>query len=125
MEFNITLTEKAKAAFEEIIDPSKETPNLRIWISGGGCSGLNYGLALDENEPEIDDIIVYSMGIKIVVDEFSKQYLNNAEIDWDENNMMGGFKINNPNSVNSCGCGQSFSTDNSEESPGCGGCSLK
>jgi iron-sulfur cluster assembly protein len=93
-------------------------------VSGGGCSGLQYGLAISEGEPEIDDVIVYSNDIKIVVDAHSVKYLNGAIIDYKEDGLMSGFKVENPNAEKSCGCGSSFSVEG-EAYDSCGGCGYK
>ena len=85
-----------------------QTAGLRLYVQGGGCSGFQYGLSI-EKEPAENDKVVESNGIKIFIDPISVRYLAGVEIDFDENNMMGGgFKINNPNAKGTCGCGSSF-----------------
>jgi Fe-S cluster assembly iron-binding protein IscA len=79
------------------------------------------------NQPEIDEIIVYSQGVKIAVEEKSAKYLNGCIIDYvSTNGLVGGFKVTNPTSTKSCGCGKSFSTEDSidtlNEGSGCGSC---
>ena len=122
---NITITEKAaelvKSTMAEI---ETEDPHLFIYVAGGGCSGLQYGMAVSEGEPEIDDVVVYDNGIKIVVDGKSVKYLDGAIINYKEDGLMSGFKIVNPNAEKSCGCGSSFSVEG-ETYDSCGGCGYK
>lgn len=94
---------------------------LRVFISGGGCSGLQYGMAF-ENEAQEGDIVTDSGGVKVYVDPMSAMYLTGAEIDYVDNLMGGGFKIENPNAVASCGCGHSFRTDGKEAEANGGEC---
>ena len=85
-----------------------ETSGLRLFAQGGGCSGLQYGLKI-EKEPNGNDTVFESNEIKIFIDPISLRYLDGAEIDFEDENLMGsGFKINNPNAKGTCGCGQSF-----------------
>lgn len=106
----------------EVIDPF-----IVFYVAGGGCSGLQYGLAISDGEPEIDDVIVYSKEIKIAIDPKSAKYVDGSIIDYiTENGLVGGFKITNPTAVKSCGCGKSFSPDDSIDSlnngSGCSSC---
>lgn len=100
--------------------------SLRVFVSGGGCSGLQYGMAF-EQEPRDFDAVVETEGVKLVVDPTSLMYLQGATIDYVDSLMGGGFRIDNPNAVSSCGCGHSFRTknDSGEETSGggCGTCS--
>jgi iron-sulfur cluster assembly accessory protein len=125
---NIEITDIAaqeiKNAFidNEIVDPF-----IIFYVAGGGCSGLQYGLAISDGEPEIDEIITYSQDIKIAVESKSAKYVDGAIIDYvTENGLMGGFKITNPTAVKSCGCGKSFSAEDSIETlnngSGCSAC---
>jgi len=104
---NLTLTEKAaekvKASMEK---QGKKDSCLRLYVSGGGCSGFQYGLALDDRNE--GDQVVESHGIRILVDEQSAQYLEGSEIDYVESVMGEGFMVNNPNATETCGCGHSF-----------------
>ena len=88
---------------------SKDVPNhgLRVFVAGGGCSGLQYGMAL-EAEPRAYDNIIEKDGIRVFVDPTSMMYLNGATIDYEDSLMGGGFKIDNPNAASGCGCGTSF-----------------
>ncbi len=96
---------------------------LRVFVAGGGCSGMQYGMAL-EAEPRSYDHIIEKDGVKVFVDPTSMMYLNQATIDYVDSIMGGGFKIENPNAVTSCGCGSSFKTQESEgySEPAGGGC---
>lgn len=110
--------EKIKESFSDIESPS---PHLYFYVAGGGCSGLQYGLAISEGEPEIDDVVVYDKDIMIVVDHNSARYLNGAIVDFKQDGMQTGFKVENPNAAKSCGCSKSFSVEG-EEHDSCGGC---
>ena len=130
---DITLTEKAAAELATLISENgKDGSLLRVWVQGGGCSGLTYGMALDENEPEEGDVVYVDRGVKVVVDELSLRYMKGAVVDYVDDVLGGGFKIENPNAVKGCGCGSSFSTGD-EEMPGldtragggCGSCGCK
>ena len=81
---------------------------LRVAVSGGGCSGFQYGLSFDDQRNE-DDFVFERDGVGIVVDEVSLDLLNGAEIDFVEDLMGASFQIKNPNAASSCGCGNSFS----------------
>jgi len=125
MSFSLTITDRAaelvKTTMAEI---ETEDPHLFIYVAGGGCSGLQYGMAVSEGEPEIDDVVVYNNGVKIVVDGKSVKYLDGAIINYKEDGLMSGFKIVNPNAEKSCGCGSSFSVEG-ETYDSCGGCGYK
>ena len=81
---------------------------LRIAVSGGGCSGFQYGFPYDDQRSD-DDFVIERDGIAVVVDDVSLGLLNGAEIDFVEDMMGASFRINNPNAASSCGCGNSFS----------------
>jgi iron-sulfur cluster insertion protein len=82
--------------------------NLRIAVSGGGCSGFQYGLSFDD-QTNPDDRIFARDGVAVVVDDISLDLLNGAEVDFVEDLMGASFQIRNPNAASSCGCGNSFS----------------
>jgi iron-sulfur cluster insertion protein len=82
--------------------------NLRIAVSGGGCSGFQYGLSFDD-QTNPDDRVFERDGVGVVVDDISLDLLNGAEIDFVEDLMGASFQIRNPNAASSCGCGNSFS----------------
>jgi iron-sulfur cluster assembly protein len=96
---------------------------LRVFVAGGGCSGLQYGMALEAEARPYDHVIERG-GIKVFVDPTSMMYLNQATIGYEDSLMGGGFKIDNPNAVSSCGCGSSFKTSESQgAASAAGGCS--
>ena len=85
---------------------------LRVFVQGGGCSGLQYGMTFDE-AMRPGDIEFQAYNMRVVVDPVSAGYLNGASIDYQQHNMLeGAFKIDNPNAVSSCGCGHSFKPRN-------------
>ena len=92
--------------------------SLRVFVSGGGCSGLSYGMTFAE-AAETDDQIFEANGVKIIVDPGSFPYLDGAEIDYIDSLMGGGFRIENPNAVQSCSCGSSFRTAAGEKGTSC------
>jgi iron-sulfur cluster assembly accessory protein len=95
-------------------DKGLEDMGLRVFVTGGGCSGLQYGMGFQSEEhAEPDDIVFESEGIQVFVDPVSVNYLAGALVDFDDSLMGGGFRINNPNAVHSCGCGSSFRTSQS------------
>ena len=105
----LTLTENAQKAISRFIQGS-ETPveGLRISITGGGCSGMQYGMALEER-PNADDTIVKIDKLKIFVDPLSAPVLRGVTIDFLDSMEGSGFTFDNPNATASCGCGHSFS----------------
>lgn len=123
----VTLTERAASEVLGLLEKQgKQDHALRVWIAGGGCSGFQYGMALD-NEPAADDQKFESHGVHVLIDPMSLQYLDGAEVDFVDTLMGGGFKVNNPNAVSTCGCGHSFQAEGAEGAPegqsGCAGCS--
>lgn len=119
----ITLSDRAATELKQLMEQEERTSAaLRVWVAGGGCSGLSYGMALDDNQPEEGDKVFEHGGVKIVIDEMSLHYMEGASIDYVDEGL-GGFKIENPNAVSSCGCGSSFKTEDSEAGAGgCGSC---
>ncbi len=93
---------------------------LRVFISGGGCSGFQYGMAF-ENTTEEGDIVFDASGIRVYLDSASAMYLDGASVDYVDSLMGGGFRIENPNAVSTCSCGQSFSAGEGGQGEG-GGC---
>ncbi len=96
---------KVKSLIEEEGDDSL---NLRVFISGGGCSGFQYGFTFDEKEGD-GDTVVENSGVKLLIDPMSIQYLMGAEIDYSEGLEGAQFVIRIPNAQTTCGCGSSFS----------------
>jgi iron-sulfur cluster assembly protein len=114
----ITLTPAAVEAVRDLLQKRNlEGYALRVFVSGGGCSGFQYGMALEGNIRE-QDLTAEFDGVKVVVDEISIDYLRGATVDYIESVMGSGFKIENPNAVASCGCGSSFRTKDSSASEG-------
>ena len=107
----ITLTESAQLKIAELIR-EENNPNikLRIFVQGGGCSGMQYGFTFDEEQAD-DDFEIELPAASMLVDSMSSQYLQNAIVDWKEDVMGSNFSIENPNAVTSCGCGSSFSVE--------------
>jgi iron-sulfur cluster insertion protein len=104
----IQLTDKAQEKIIELIKEENDpTLKLRVFVQGGGCSGFQYGFVLDNQDDE--DIEVNSGLVSIVVDVMSAQYLQGTEIDFADDIMGAHFKIKNPNTKSTCGCGNSFS----------------
>jgi len=101
------VTERAFARIAEINAAQAEAKALRIAIEGGGCSGFQYDITLDE--PAEGDLVLEGAGQKVVVDEVSLPFLSNAVIDFTEELIGARFVIDNPNATSSCGCGTSFS----------------
>ena len=124
----ITLTDRAASELKELMaSQDKADAALRVWVAGGGCSGLSYGMALDDNAPEEGDQIFENAGIKVIIDSLSLGYMEGASVDFVEDTLGGGFKIENPNATSSCGCGSSFKTEGSEGAAagGCGSCGCR
>jgi iron-sulfur cluster assembly accessory protein len=101
---------------------------LRVFVAGGGCSGFQYGMAFENNIQE-SDLVLETNGVKVIVDPVSVDYVRGAKIDFVDNLMGGGFRIENPNAVSTCGCGSSFRTKDGKGAPeeatadgGCGTC---
>ena len=101
----ITLTESAKTQIDEILMDDVSMKYVRAFITGGGCSGFNYGFTLEADKEE-DDFVIDNL----VVDAMSMQYFENATIDFTSDKLKGSqFVISNPNAKSTCGCGNSFS----------------
>ncbi|MBU2896339.1 iron-sulfur cluster insertion protein ErpA [Vibrio pectenicida] len=110
-EVNIPLTfSDAAAKRVGVLIAEEENPNLklRVYITGGGCSGFQYGFTFDENVNEGDTTIV-NTGVTLVVDPMSLQYLVGGEVDYTEGLEGSRFFVSNPNATTTCGCGASFS----------------
>ncbi len=119
----INLTEAAAEKLDGIMKEKgvRETHALRVFVSGGGCSGLQYGMTFDPNPRDIDTVVM-QRGMRVVIDPQSLQYMGGSTIDYVDSLMGGGFHIENPNAVSSCGCGQSFRTKDGAASGGCSSC---
>lgn len=105
----ITLTENAVAKLRDVLaEENNPDLKLRIFVQGGGCSGMSYGFTLDPETNE-DDFDLEFGGVKVLMDSMSSGYLQGAEIDYKEDQYGSNFSITNPNASTTCGCGSSFS----------------
>lgn len=113
----VNITDKAAEKARALLT-ARELPEgaLRVFVAGGGCSGYQYGMALARSAEE-DDIVIEQLGVRILVDPESAQYLSGAEIDYVDDIMKSGFSIFNPNATKSCACGSSFQTADSSGTP--------
>lgn len=104
----MTLDESAVVKLQEILqEENNSKARLRVFVQGGGCSGMQYGFSLDEEVNEDDFEFTYS-DVKVLVDSMSMQYLSGAVIKYAESDMGSSFVIENPNAETTCGCGSSF-----------------
>jgi len=105
----ITISESAVAKIRDIIaEENNPELKLRVFVQGGGCSGMQYGFTLDDVQAE-DDWDLEVSGVHVLVDSMSGGYLQGAEVDYKEDTYGSSFTIKNPNAVTTCGCGSSFS----------------
>jgi iron-sulfur cluster insertion protein len=106
---SINLSARAAAKVQELVaEEENQHLKLRVFITGGGCSGFQYGFSFDEQVAE-DDTVIQRDGVALVVDPMSFQYLVGAEVDYLEGLEGSRFVVNNPNAATTCGCGASFS----------------
>ncbi|MEC4748266.1 iron-sulfur cluster insertion protein ErpA [Methylomicrobium sp. Wu6] len=105
----INFTDSAAAKVSELIaEEGNDNLKLRVYVTGGGCSGFQYGFTFDEEVNE-DDTSVVNGGVTVLIDSMSIQYLQGAEVDYKEDVNGAQFVIRNPNATTTCGCGSSFS----------------
>ncbi len=104
--FSDNATSKVRDLITEEGNPNLQ---LRIYVSGGGCSGFQYGFAFEESSAG-EDIVIDNQGVRVLIDPVSLQYLNGAEVDFQDGLDGSRFIIKNPNAKSTCGCGSSFST---------------
>lgn len=105
----MTFTDRAAAKVRELRDEEGNPAlKLRVYITGGGCSGFSYGFTFDEQVKD-DDTVVENGDVSLLVDAMSIQYLAGSEIDYDQGLMGARFVVQNPNATSTCGCGSSFS----------------
>jgi iron-sulfur cluster insertion protein len=105
----ITITENVDTKVSEILqEEGNAEAGLRVFVQGGGCSGMQYGFTLETEQNE-DDFVIEQQGVKYIIDAMSMQYLEGAVIDYKEDLQGANFMISNPNAQTSCGCGSSFS----------------
>jgi iron-sulfur cluster insertion protein len=104
----LTITESATSRIREVlIEQNEPAAKLRVFVQGGGCSGMSYGFAMDDESSE-DDFVITSEDIHLLIDSVSMQYLQGSVIDYKEDVMGSNFSISNPNAQTTCGCGSSF-----------------
>jgi iron-sulfur cluster assembly protein len=119
-ETKVTLTPMAAEKLQKILAEKDLTGyGLRVFVAGGGCSGFQYGMAF-ENSTEEGDAVFESNGVRVYVDTASAMYLEGATVDYVDSLMGGGFRIENPNAVSTCSCGQSFSAEEGGHGSACG-----
>ena len=107
----VSMSPSAVSQLQELISQQEGASpqlGLRVFVYPGGCSGMSYGMAF-EDQPAEDDVVVAQEGFKLFVDPFSAQYLNNVTIDYVSSMQGSGFTFKNPNATGGCGCGHSFS----------------
>jgi len=105
----LVFTDNAADKVRQLIDEEGNPDlKLRVFVSGGGCSGFQYGFSFEEDRQE-DDTAMQKNGVTLLIDPMSYQYLVGAEIDYQENVEGAQFVIKNPNATSTCGCGSSFS----------------
>ncbi len=105
----ISITPTAAEKVRELLEAEGNPElGLRIFVAGGGCSGLQYGMTLDEVQD--NDSIFETNGVRVLIDEMSAEYISGSEVDYVDSLMGAGFTVNNPNAVSTCGCGHSFKT---------------
>ena len=107
---NVSQTAATKIT-ELLAEENKVGSGLRVFVQGGGCSGFQYGLMIEDNGQGAGDQVYESNGVKLYVDPISVRYLSGAEVDFVDTITGGGFTIKNPNATSTCGCGQSFTVD--------------
>ena len=105
----ITITEDAQVKIKEVLEDETPETRLRMYVTGGGCSGFQYGFSMEEGQND-DDFEVPAGATNVLVDALSMQYLENAKVDF-KNDLNGSrFSISNPLAETTCGCGSSFSS---------------
>ena len=107
----ITITQPAQTRIKELLEEENNPSiKLRIFVQGGGCSGMQYGFTFDDEQSD-DDFEIPFEGGSMLMDSMSSQYLQGAVVDYKEDAMGSNFSIDNPNAITSCGCGSSFSVE--------------
>ncbi|MBD1380833.1 HesB/IscA family protein [Metabacillus arenae] len=113
----VNITEAAAFQIKDMMkEHEEESAYLRVGVKGGGCSGLSYGMGFEHEKSE-EDTELELHGIKVLVDKESAAIINGTVIDFKQSMMGGGFTIDNPNAIASCGCGSSFRTATNEGTP--------
>jgi len=115
---SVTLTEAAATKIQDLLkNEDNKDLGLRVFVSGGGCSGFEYGFTFDD-EIKDNDTIVENFGVKLLVDQMSLDLLKESEIDYKTSLQGESFVIKNPNAASTCGCGKSFTP--ADAGAGCG-----
>lgn len=126
-EVELTVTSSAVAVIKNLLQ-ERNIPNysLRVFVTGGGCSGMQYGMSFEENPSEYDKVVAVD-DVSLLIDPTSLVYLEGATIDFVDSLIGGGFRIDNPNAATTCGCGSSFKSKDGEgaeaDDASCGSCS--
>lgn len=126
----LTVTPRAASVIGRLVE-ERNLPGyaLRVFVTGGGCSGMQYGMSFEENAQEFDSVVEVDGGVRLLIDPTSLVYLQGANIDFVDSLIGGGFRIDNPNAASSCGCGHSFKSEEdageeySDNGGGCSSCS--
>lgn len=105
---SVTVSDRAAKRISEIVAGETEKTMLRISVSGGGCSGFQYGFELD-SRPGPDDLVIEKSGATVLIDSVSLMYMEGSEIDFVDDLIGAAFQVKNPNATAACGCGTSFS----------------
>ncbi|MGI9415898.1 MAG: iron-sulfur cluster insertion protein ErpA [Hyphomicrobiales bacterium] len=104
----VTVSDSAARRIAEIVATEADKKMLRVTVSGGGCSGFQYGFELDSTANE-DDLVIEKQGATVLIDSMSLMYMEGSEIDFVDDLIGAAFQIKNPNATAACGCGTSFS----------------
>ncbi len=105
---DVTLSDRAALRISEIVENEDKTKMLRVSVSGGGCSGFQYGFDLEASRND-DDLVIEKHGATVLIDSVSLMYMTGSEIDFVDDIIGAAFQIKNPNATAACGCGTSFS----------------
>ncbi len=105
---SVSLSESAARRIKAIAAEEPAGAGLRVAVEGGGCSGFQYEIGIDQ-APKADDLVIERDGARLFIDPISLPYLLGSEVDWAEELIGAAFKVQNPNAKSSCGCGVSFS----------------
>lgn len=109
---NVTLTKNAQEKIHELIAlESRYTPKFRVFVTGGGCSGFEYGFSFEKEAQEDDWVLNHHELITVLVDAVSAPYLDGVTVDYEKTLKGEKFVVNNPNASSTCSCGSSFSVD--------------
>lgn len=120
----ITMSETAVNVVRSLMEQKNiQGYALRVFVTGGGCAGFQYGMAFEKEPRPSDHVVEVAEGVRVIIDPTSAVYLAGSHIDYVDSLMGGGFRIENPNAVASCGCGHSFRTKDAASAGTGGGCS--